>query len=68
MPRLFYPPLVEPGVYVKPKGIQKNQAAAYMPLPVPYVHTFSRCDLSRGRRRVIHEILHGIGFLHHICL
>ena len=22
MPRLFYPPLVEPGVYVKPKGIQ----------------------------------------------
>ena len=24
MPRLFYPPLVEPGVYVKPKGIQKS--------------------------------------------
>ena len=22
MPRLFYPPLAEPGVYVKPKGIQ----------------------------------------------
>ena len=26
MPRLFYPPLVEPGVYVKPKGIQQNRA------------------------------------------
>ena len=25
MPRLFYPPLVEPGVYVKPKGIQSNE-------------------------------------------
>ena len=23
MPRLFYPPLVEPGVYIKPKGIQE---------------------------------------------
>ena len=24
MPRLFYPPLVEPGVYIKPKGIQEK--------------------------------------------
>ena len=24
MPRLFYPPLVEPGFYVRPKGIQKE--------------------------------------------
>ena len=25
MPRLFYPPLAEPGVYIKPKGIQDKQ-------------------------------------------
>ena len=24
MPRLFYPPLVEPGVYIKPKGTKEE--------------------------------------------
>ena len=30
MPRLFYPPLVEPGVYFKPKGIQESLGLAEM--------------------------------------
>ena len=29
MPRLFYPPLVEPGVYIKPKGIQLHMKALH---------------------------------------
>jgi len=29
MPRLFYPPLVEPGVYIKPKGIQKHRGIPF---------------------------------------
>jgi len=28
MPRLFYPPLVEPGVYIKPEGIPKKTGSA----------------------------------------
>ena len=34
MPRLFYPPLVEPGVYIKPNGIQEKQGLEEIPDPV----------------------------------
>ena len=30
MPRLFYPPLAEPGVYIKPKGIKEDIRAEYI--------------------------------------
>ena len=33
MPGLFYPPLVEPWVYVKPKGTQKDRGSKLLPLP-----------------------------------
>ena len=33
MPRHFSPPLVEPGVYIKPKGIQKFTGVRLLPNP-----------------------------------
>ena len=33
MPRHFYPPLVEPGVYIKPKGTKKTAAVMKALLP-----------------------------------
>ena len=38
MPRLFYPPLAEPGVYIKPKGIN-NKDGYSIKVTVLYWHT-----------------------------